>query len=243
MELIPTSHGNVGHEVLNENGSDTVVLVLPGLGAPNGLRDVLPTTRSVTAFAMPAFSGPTLASGYQPATIADAYDQALERRFAGRRVVVLGVSLGAAVALGMRSSQIAASVLVEPFLTSEKLELQEMARLRFLPYRPDLLPFFRDAIGYGGDSIEYPIAPHPARRTILYGEGDHVPNAGSLPSFVSAAELARLAATGATTISARGRHDLLSSDASAVRNALLEALETCEQDDNAPITASANIRT
>lgn len=238
MELIATSHGNVGCELVDEDAAGPLLLVLPGLGPPTGIRQVLPASTAVAAFGLPAFGGPTLSS-YLPGAISGAFDEALAARFPGRSVIILAVSLGAAIALGMRSAQISGIVAIEPFLSSDRAILHEMAASRFLPHRPDLVGLFRGVIGYQGEPLSYPILSQ-APLTVLVGDNSDVPNAGSIPSLCDERDRETFRTKGARVIVARGRHDLLASDPEAVRLAVQRLLVGYEDNSDATIAARAS---
>lgn len=84
------------HDLIDDFPGDVVVGALPGMKSP--------------IFREPSF-----------ATFSAAYDAVVTRLFPSQPVVVLGVSTGALVAMGMRAPSVRALVLVEPFLSTAKL--------------------------------------------------------------------------------------------------------------------------
>lgn len=221
VEIIPTSHGNVGAMVRNEAGEGPLWLLIAGLGTPPSVLSLFPENAPLAQFGLPAFGGPTFAN-YAAETISDAFDQALSARFPGRDVSILGLSYGAVIALGMKSRQVSRLVAVEPFLSSDRPALADMIRNGMLPKRADLQAFFADGFGYQASGVTprtYGIATRAALHVVA-GNGIAVPGDASLPSLCTAEDRAELEAHGASITLATGRHDIATTDPGAIARAM-----------------------
>jgi hypothetical protein len=98
------------------------LLAIGGLFPPKDYLHDLPgrVPGEVVVGAIPGMRTPVLRSN-RFSDMSAAYDTVVERLFPGRPVVVLGISTGALVAMGMRAPAVQAKVLVEPFLSTAKL--------------------------------------------------------------------------------------------------------------------------
>jgi hypothetical protein len=71
-----------------------------------------------------------------------------------REIIVAGISAGALVALGMRSSHIKARVVVEPFLKTANLwPLIEVFRNQIIA-KPRIATYISELLGYGPSTLE-----------------------------------------------------------------------------------------
>ncbi|HEX7944193.1 MAG TPA: alpha/beta hydrolase, partial [Phenylobacterium sp.] len=152
MELVPTTHGLAALSISRE-GSGVVVLVLHGLGRTARIEGFFPPDLTVAHLELPAHVGP-LFDRYDQAAIAEAYDEVIAARFTGRRVVVVGISMGAVIGLALRAREIVALLAVDPFLDSERPALHARVRGTLMIYRPDLGGFFEELLGFHPDRIE-----------------------------------------------------------------------------------------
>lgn len=123
---VATRLGSVRLWIAPETPGSTrpVVLAIPGIFAPleeiaklAGEFSILATLAVVR---LPSASGSALSAG-SLAAISEAVSEVIETAFAGRHVVLFGVSIGAVAALGVRASNLARLVVVEPPLVSGKL--------------------------------------------------------------------------------------------------------------------------
>lgn len=184
-----------------------LVLALPGLfGGPEELATTPETLAQVADVALLRLGDlprPLLADG-RPADFARAVDEVVAQQFADRPVIVLGVSIAATVALGVRAAAVRRIVAVEPILATEALwPLAEPLRAH-LRSRPDDRPsweLFWSLFGVGLQTAE----PRDHRRlldglavpldVILGGEPLGERRAvTAFPSLVAPAERTRLAA-------------------------------------------------
>jgi hypothetical protein len=224
VEIIATTHGNVGAMVRNEAGAGPLWLLIAGLGTPPSVLSLFPEDAPLAQFGLPAFGGPTLAD-YSAEAISDAFDQALAARFPDREILILGLSFGAVLALGMKSPQVTRLVAVEPFLSSDRPALADMIRNGMLPKRADLQAFFADAFGYDASGVTprtYGIAT-PAAVYVVAGDGTAIPGDASLPSLCTPEDRTALEARGAVVTLATGRHDIATTDPAAIGRAMRTA--------------------
>ena len=188
------------------------MVVIGGLGSVRSLRPLLP--KSATYLPLPAFSGPALPR-YRPGDLADALDALLPPE----SCVVVGVSLGGAIALAMRSPWVSYVVALDPPLHPETSDvLMAQVRAAILPLRPDLAPFFAEALS------EYPIRTKaPAWVVVGDFHGD-----GAMPTLCSSRDRRRLEAAGARLVLAPGAgHDV----ARFAPKAVADILTACLHDD------------
>lgn len=182
-----------------------LVLALPGLFA--GADDLagLPEAISRVADAALLRFEDQPPSAQAPAAFADVVGQVIDQLFADRAVVLLGASIGATVALGVRAAAVRRIVAIEPILTTEALwplaaPLRE--RLRSRPDEPRSRTLYWSLFGVGLDKTEP--RDHSGVLTglaipadvILAGEalGERRP-IKTFPSLVAPAERRRLAAS------------------------------------------------
>lgn len=101
-----------------------IVLAIPGILAPveeiAKLGEGFGILATLAIVRLPSASDAALSDGSLDA-LSRAVGEVIETVFAGRRVVLLGVSIGAVAALGVRASNLARVVAVEPTLASGKL--------------------------------------------------------------------------------------------------------------------------
>jgi glycosyltransferase involved in cell wall biosynthesis len=101
-----------------------VVLAIPGTFAPAAdiinLGETFGILGSLSVVTLPGGEDPLLAAGGL-AAVSRAVSEVIETTFAGRCVVLLGVSLGAIVAFGVRARNLTRVVAVEPLLATGKL--------------------------------------------------------------------------------------------------------------------------
>ena len=69
---------------------------------------------------LPGFYSPVLVTTSVGVFIA-AFDEVISKLFAGRKITAVGLSVGAIVALGLRSPEVRAVLAVEPFFSTAKL--------------------------------------------------------------------------------------------------------------------------
>ncbi|CAN7200785.1 glycosyltransferase [Phenylobacterium sp. LjRoot219] len=184
-----------------------MVLALPGLfGDPEDLAN-LPEVVAQVADAVLLRLGdlpPSLLADGALADLARAVGEVIDRLYADRAVVVLGASIGATVALGVRAAAVRRIVAIEPILATEALwPLAEPLRghLRSRPDDPQSRNLFWRLFGVSRERT----APRDHRQAldglavpvdvILGGELLGEPRAvTAFPSLVAPAERARLAA-------------------------------------------------
>lgn len=98
-------------------GRDPALLLIRGYGAPQDafdeLLDALPDAPILLGDLPGMWSAPPETANIE--TFATAYDEVVATALPERPIVVMGSSVGALVALGMKSPQIVSRILIEPF--------------------------------------------------------------------------------------------------------------------------------
>ena len=220
MELVPTSHGLAALSVSRE-GPGPVVLVLHGLGRTPGIEGFFPPELTVAHLELPAYVGP-LFDRYDQAAIAEAYDEVIAARFARRRVVVVGISMGAVIGLALTAPEIVAMLAVEPFLDSERPALHARIRETLMVHRPDLGGFLEELLGFHPDRIER--RDYAVRATaplwVLAGGSD-----SALASLTTPQDRDHLDQWGAVVLEARAGHDVVGEDPATFELGVAWALE------------------
>jgi len=132
---------------------------------------------------------------------ARAVDQMVARAFAGRAVVLVGLSVGALVALGVRTSQVRRVLALEPPLVMSKLWPMEPVLRRRWCEDPAARPFIEQVFGVMGEGREERayfglFAPGAPPAEVVVGETPLYPvrHTERFPSFVDGPERAWLAA-------------------------------------------------
>ncbi len=120
MEWVDTALGRV--PVWGSWSSDRpLVLGIRGAFAErNDLTDLDPPGCDLALLHLPGFHSPALVVTSIGAFIA-AFDEVIRTQFSGRQIVAVGLSVGAIVALGLRSPEIGGVLAVEPFFSTAKL--------------------------------------------------------------------------------------------------------------------------
>lgn len=135
-----------------DRGRPVLLLITGTFSEPHvlrGLRDVLPEI-DVWRAHLPGNHCPPLAAT-SVGVYAAAYSQALAQRLPERPLVVLGLSVGALVALGLRASNIRRMLLVEPPLLTEGLWPLALLRKGAPPGAEE---FLWNVLGVGPDRLE-----------------------------------------------------------------------------------------
>lgn len=218
-----------------------LVLALPGLfGGPDELA-ALPAAieRVADAAILHLHDLPrAVLAQAAPAALARLVEELIGQRFADRRVVLLGASIGATVALGVRSPAVRRIVAVEPVLSTAELwplPAQLRAHLRKHPEDEASRALFWGLFGIGLDAA----APRDHRAqldglavpldVILAGEALGAPRPlNAFPSLVAPAARAQLAAHPQVRLHlAPGVGHDLHADAAKLLNEV--ALEACRR--------------
>jgi len=207
MDLIPTSRGRVGLTAPRDGDpARPLVLVIRGLTAVRQLADLAVPGADVAFIDLPGHIAPTF-SDYSVQTMAAAFDEAVSAALPARPMILVGVSLGAAVAMAMRPADLAERVLIEPFLRTAHLEpLLAWSQAA----TGELARVFRDALGYGCGGTAYRIPKGPL--TVIVGR-----QPGSL---CDEADRAALTTAGARLIYAESGHNVPRDDPETIRAAL-----------------------
>jgi pimeloyl-ACP methyl ester carboxylesterase len=187
------------------------IVLIEGLGR-SGIAPLLPP--DFTRLPLPAWEGPALAS-YAPSALSDRMDELLPPG----PCVVVGVSLGGSIALSMRSDRIASVVALDPPLNpGKRAPLVAQVNSAILPRRPDLVPFFAEALA------EYPIRVSAPAIAVV---GSRTDAHHAMPSLVSPEDRIRLIAAGVQVIVAPGvGHNVAAHASELVRDALRQV--TCK---------------
>jgi hypothetical protein len=105
-------------------GTKPVVLAIGGMFSPvedlKNLPAIVARLADACVVRMPAASAPTL-KGPGVAAVAEALEETLETVFAGRPVMLFGVSIGATATLGVRAANLARVLAIEPVLETGAL--------------------------------------------------------------------------------------------------------------------------
>lgn len=148
---ISTNYGNI--EFRGRDTGRPLLLFITGVLADenqlNLVQQRFPNLDVLRAF-LPANHCPPLV-GVTIEIFAAAYTSAFDKRFAGRDVVVVGLSVGALVALGLRMQGVRELVLVEPILMMD--EAWPLKALR-TQAPPGYETFLWNILGIGSDSTE-----------------------------------------------------------------------------------------
>lgn len=131
MEVIKTAYGDIPVEVVSQGQRPLVLAIRGAFPGEHDLEWLRPEGCDIAFLHLPGFYSPLIGVLSLAAFVA-AFDEVIQRRFAGRPITVLGVSTGAVVAAGLRSPEIGARVLVEPFFSTARvwpLHLQLQPRL------------------------------------------------------------------------------------------------------------------
>ena len=111
-------------DIFDAAATRPVMLTIGGSFSPledlKNLPDVLGILADACLMRFPGSAAPALAS-FAMSDIALAVGELVETTFPGRPVVLLGISIGAVVALGVRAPNIARVIAIEPPLTTGKL--------------------------------------------------------------------------------------------------------------------------
>jgi pimeloyl-ACP methyl ester carboxylesterase len=229
MRIVATPQGRIGLEDLmpEPDAARPLLAVIGGSFAPQHyLTDVRHPDCDVVLLRLPAFFSPPVPH-YGFELFAQAFDAVLAAEFPMRRIVVMGVSGGAAAALGMTAPQIGAVVAVEPFLHTAPLwPIHRYVQRQWARLHPEQQKFAREAFGMTPDTVEDRGVPIRATAPLHVVAGD-VPlsvRGETYPSLTSEADRATLSAHGARLHIARGGHAVTESDPAAVTRALDAAL-------------------
>ena len=224
-------------DIFDAAATRPVVLTIGGSFSPledlKNLPDVLGILADACLMRFPGSAAPPLAS-FAMSDIALAVGELVETTFPGRPVVLLGISIGAVVALGVRAPNVARVIAIEPPLTTGKLWpivgplRQILDGARDLQTRDMLLQIFgvsehelaeRDYLGVL-DGLRAPA-------DVILGEQPLEPErpVQRFPSLVGVAERRRLAQSPRIRLHiARGAgHNLIGQAPNVVQDILLEA--------------------
>jgi hypothetical protein len=116
MEWVDTSLGRVPVWGAFESSRPLVLGIRGAFGAFGQLADLDPPGSDLALLHLPGMHSPPLA-----ATSIGAFDQVIRTRFAGRDITVVGLSVGAIVALGRKAPEVKAVLAVEPFFSTAGL--------------------------------------------------------------------------------------------------------------------------
>lgn len=227
--LVQTRHGEVRLTDDAPGSQRPLVLVLRGMGDIWQLADLEVAGADVAFLDPPGVLGaPTFAS-YSVETFAEAFDDVIGSRFAGRPVVLVGVSIGAAVALAMMSPQVVAVIAVEPFFrTAHLLPLIAFARYFTLPAKTEEGRVFNELFGYYPERVEDRAFEIQSKAPIYVVTGDTpltLDNiGGAFPSFTGPSDRRLLAERGAKFLQIKGGHGAPVDDPAALKFALQTAL-------------------
>lgn len=125
-EDVTTRWGRVRLSTTNQGreANRPVVFAIPGVLSANeplvNMGEGLGLLADFCLMQLPSFAGAAVSSCAIP-DLSALVAEVIETRFAGRQVVLLGVSTGAVIALGVRASNLARVVAVEPPLVTEGL--------------------------------------------------------------------------------------------------------------------------
>lgn len=178
-----------------------LVLVVRGIGDPGQLAGLKPDGFDVSFFDLCPLPG-----GYSVEAYADLLDHRLRRP-----TILVGVSIGAAIALAMRSTWVRQVIAVEPFLRTAHLwPMVEFGRQMALPNGGEEARFWNQALGIYPDRLEERVFPINTTAPIhvitgsdpLRSDGHALP----FPSFTSFGDKALLATFGATFEAVPGGH-------------------------------------
>jgi pimeloyl-ACP methyl ester carboxylesterase len=224
MQLVETSHGLVGLTMPNGNdGRLPLIIVVRGLTAVRQLDRFSIEDADVAFIDLPGHIAPTF-HDYGVPIMAAAFDEVVETLFASRKIIVLGVSLGAVVTLYMKAPQIAAKVVVEPFLrTSHLLPMLAWSRSA----TGELARVFQQAFGYLPNRVEgrqFHVTPGTPL-TAIVGDTLEPTREVQMPSLCDAQDRDALIQAGAKLMLARGGHDIPTSDNSTIHAAVVAALQ------------------
>lgn len=203
--LIETSRSRVGFVGrLSTRRDRPLLLAVSGVFPPTDYKheliDTFPDT-DVLVSPLPGMET-AVAMGITLEAMSAAYDEALALLAPGRSVVAYGISTGALVTLGLRSSHIVRHVAQEPFFSTADLWPfidNEQERLRNRSESRELAAFHRTLFGIEVDRVENRDYGHlldniPTPLDVIVGQLPLLPrrNLPTWPSFTKAEHLARL---------------------------------------------------
>jgi hypothetical protein len=214
------------------SGGRPVVLVIRGTFPERNNLEWLDLASHDLVFAhLPGFYCPLAAANSIEGFIAS-FDTAIRTSFAERRLIVLGSSTGALVAAGLRSPQIVARMLIEPFFSTAKLTdlaavlRTSMARIE----QPTFNDWVWDVLGIAAERTEDRDYAHLLRGDLpiyaLLGDPQRpVVAPERLPTLTDATDRERLIAAGAQLRQAAAGHDVPYADAQAILATLREVAQ------------------
>jgi pimeloyl-ACP methyl ester carboxylesterase len=145
MKSVQTSHGVIPLHMSGEGEDRPVVLAICGAFAPfdylSWLGDRLPEAEVVITHLPGLLTAPP--DVVSVSSFAYAFIDLIESFYIGRRIVVIGLSVGGLVALSINSESVAAVIAVDPPLSTAKLwpliDWASMARGQMTPTQQDWL--------------------------------------------------------------------------------------------------------
>ncbi|MBS0334541.1 MAG: hypothetical protein JSS35_17365 [Proteobacteria bacterium] len=230
VETVSTSLGDVPMKIV-ERGAEPVVLVIRGVLPPADYMEWLEPHGADTAFLhLPGMHHPLLRT-IGVAAFAQAFDEAVRVRFAGRPVLAVGASAGALVAAAMDAPQIGGRLLIEPFFSTLQLwPLRNWLRHAYSAASPGLWVWLWSVLGIAPDREEerdYRAVLRPGL-PILAVVGDRPLQpprpVSSLPSLAGDADRALLREAGAEIREVSAGHDLSREAPEALQAAVADAL-------------------
>jgi hypothetical protein len=217
------------------DGDRPLVLAIRGATADSDDLEWLASSRKDVLFAhLPGYNSPPLVVNSIGVYIA-AFDSVVETYLAGRRLTVLGASVGAIVAAGLRASEIQAKVLIEPFVSTEKLwPLVELIQASLGTANATYRDLAWSLLGVAEQRVairDYRNCFRADRRMIaLVGSTPLLPRRPmwTLPSLATSEDIEFLKAIGAEVRKVTGGHDLAKTSPDAIISALVDAHEDHE---------------
>jgi len=203
MEVVPTRHGLVGMQATSATDCNLplVVVVRGAFPPPHQLGHLcLPGTETVF-IELPSFNSPPFRV-YSLETFAEAFNEAVEKKFPNRRPTLVGVSTGATVALMMKARSVLA---IEPFLATGPLwPLRKWVLAN--PLGDEHARFAQQV--FLEDHVYVPHIGLPT--TVIVGAEPLLPErrTSEFPSLTSASDRADLRALGCKMVEIPGGHDL-----------------------------------
>ncbi len=207
--------------------SRPLILVLRGaVPKKDDLEWLRPAGADIMFAHLPGFYCPLLVNDAIGVTLV-AFDQVLRFHFADRRVILLGVSTGALVAVGLRCAPVVARVLVEPFFSTGDLQALQLVLKSVMPAEQKRAwQWCETVLGIslaGVEDRDYtPLLAADLPMIAIVGDEPLRPDCptGFLPSLTSEADRQRLRDAGAELVVVRGGHDVPKNDPGAIVAAL-----------------------